>query len=181
MSAAQKAKPGTVTVHTDGGCEGNPGPGGWAAVLRYESRVRELSGGKAATTNNRMELQAAISALAALKRACDVRLFTDSAYLRNGITKWIKGWKIKGWRTVDKQPVKNKDLWRQLDELAAQHRIEWHWLKGHAGHADNERCDELAGAEIAKLRKAHSREQLRALREQFQAGQDQEVQQVNLL
>jgi ribonuclease HI len=169
MSVTQARQPGTVTIHTDGGCEGNPGPGGWAAVLRHGSFAREISGGEPATTNNRMELLAAISALATLNRTCDVALFTDSAYLRNGITKWIKGWKAKGWRTAGKQPVKNEDLWRQLDEHAARHRIEWHWLKGHAGHADNERCDELAGAEIAKLRQAHTRQQLKALRKQFEA------------
>jgi len=170
-SMTQSKSPGTVTIHTDGGCEGNPGPGGWAAVLRCGPHTRELSGGNPATTNNRMELQAAIAALAALNRPCDVELFTDSAYVRNGITGWIKAWKAKGWRTQARTPVKNEDLWRQLDELAGRHRIEWHWLKGHAGHADNERCDELAGKEIANLRKAHSREQLDALREEFMAGQ----------
>lgn len=171
----------TVTIHTDGGCQHNPGPGGWAAVLRYGSHVRELSGGVAATTNNRMELQAAIAALTALRRPARVALFTDSAYLRNGITQWIKGWKAKGWRTKARNPVKNEDLWRQLDELAARHDIEWHWLKGHAGHADNERCDELATAEMAKLRKTFSRDQLRTLCEQFQAGNTPEQQPDSLL
>ena len=178
---AERNISGEVTIHTDGGCEGNPGPGGWAAVLRYGSVVREVSGGEPATTNNRMELQAAISALDALKRPCAVDLFTDSAYLRNGITRWIKGWKAKGWRTANRQPVKNEDLWRQLDELAAHHHIEWHWLKGHAGHADNERCDELAGVEMAKLRKTHTREQLATLRKQFQAAREPGHHQSNLI
>jgi len=181
MPASKQGQPGTVTIHTDGGCEGNPGPGGWAAVLRCGPHVREISGGAPATTNNRMELQAAISALAALNRSCDVELFTDSAYVRNGITKWIKGWKAKSWRTTNRQPVKNEDLWRQLDEFATRHRIEWHWLKGHAGHADNERCDELAGVEIAKLRKTHTRGQLTALREQFEAAREPDSRQAHLI
>lgn len=171
----------TVTIHTDGGCQHNPGPGGWAAVLRYGSHVRELSGGDPATTNNRMELQAAIAALIALKRPERVALFTDSSYVRNGITLWIKGWKAKGWRTKARTPVKNDDLWRTLDELATRHQIEWHWLKGHAGHADNERCDQLATAEMAKIRKTHTREQLRTLCDQFQAGREPDLQQDSLL
>jgi len=171
----------TVIVHTDGGCEGNPGPGGWAAVLRCGTHVRELSGGDPATTNNRMELQAAIAALTALNRTCDVELFTDSAYLRNGITQWIKGWKAKGWRTKARTPVKNEDLWRQLDEHATRHRIEWHWLKGHAGHVDNERCDELAGAEIAKLRASHSPQRLRELCDRFQTGRGRAINQAGLI
>jgi len=172
---------GPVTIHTDGGCAGNPGPGGWAAVLRFGSHVREISGGEPATTNNRMELQAAISALSALTRVCEVRLFTDSAYVRNGITKWIQGWKAKGWRTTERQPVKNEDLWRQLDELAARHRIEWHWLKGHAGHTDNERCDELAGVEMAKLRRSHTPQQLTAMCDQFEAARTPASRQASLL
>jgi ribonuclease HI len=156
-----------ITIHTDGGCEGNPGPGGWAAVLRYGALAREVSGGEPATTNNRMELRAAIGALEALKEACQIELFTDSSYLRNGITKWLISWKARGWRTVDKKPVANEDLWRHLDSLAAQHSIDWRWLKGHAGHADNERCDQLAAAEMLKIRQQFTRAQLLALREVF--------------
>ena len=141
---------------------GNPGPGGWAAVLRHGEQVRELSGGELATTNNRMELRAAIESLNALKQPCAVQLFTDSEYLRNGITAWIKGWKARGWITKDKKPVKNADLWRDLDSACAQHQIQWGWLKGHAGHADNERCDVLAAGEMQKLRQKHSREELKA-------------------
>ena len=169
MSEAQLK---SVTIHTDGGCEGNPGPGGWAAVLRFGEQICEVSGGEPATTNNRMELQAAIGALNALNQSCAVTLHTDSEYLRNGITKWLHGWKRNGWRTADKKPVKNDDLWKQLDEAASRHRIEWRWLKGHAGHADNERCDQLAAAEMAKIRQSHSREQLDALRNQFIASRD---------
>jgi ribonuclease HI len=142
-----------VTIHTDGGCLGNPGPGGWAAVLRCGEAVKEISGSAAMTTNNRMELQAAIEALRVLKRACEVELFTDSQYVRQGITEWIAKWKKRGWKTVGKQPVKNEDLWRALDEAVGPHRLQWRWLKGHAGHRDNERCDRLAGEAIAKLRK----------------------------
>lgn len=170
-----------VTIHTDGACEGNPGPGGWAAVLRHGDRFRELSGGTPATTNNRMELQAAIAALQALKEPCQVELWTDSEYLRQGITDWLPGWKRRGWRTVDKKPVKNEDLWRALDAAAAPHQIRWHWLKGHAGHADNERCDVLAHAEVAKIRKLHTAEQLTALRQTFAASHRREVNQGSLL
>ena len=162
----------SVTIHTDGGCEGNPGPGGWAAVLRFGRQVWEVSGGEPATTNNRMELQAAIAALAALNQTCAIALHSDSQYVRNGITKWLPGWKRNGWRTADRQPVKNEDQWKQLDELAARHRIAWHWVKGHAGHADNERCDQLAAAEMAKIRRSHSREKLARLRDQFLATRD---------
>jgi len=151
-----------VTIHTDGGCEGNPGPGGWAAVLESGGHKKELSGGEAATTNNRMELQAAIGALSALKQPCEVDFYTDSTYVRDGITKWIASWKARGWRTVAKQPVKNEDLWRALDAAAQRHRIAWHWLKGHAGHAGNERCDQLAAAEIARIKKQFTHAQLRA-------------------
>jgi len=151
-----------VLIHTDGGCEGNPGPGAWAAVLRHGSHVREISGGELATTNNRMELRAAIEALEALKEACAVTLFTDSEYLRNGITAWIKGWKARGWITKDKKPVKNADLWRQLERASARHRVSWEWLKGHAGHADNERCDALAGEAIRSLKQRYSAAELSA-------------------
>jgi len=159
-----------ITIHTDGGCEGNPGPGGWAAVLEYGSQTREVSGGEVATTNNRMELQASIAALGALTEPCEVELFTDSTYVRDGITKWIKSWKARGWMTTAKQPVKNEDLWRALDAAAARHRIHWRWLKGHAGHAGNERCDVLAGAEIEGIKRRFSREQLRAAVATLQAG-----------
>ncbi len=140
-----------VRIHTDGGCEPNPGPGGWAVVLEMGGHVRELSGGSPDTTNNRMEMQAAIEALRALPEPCRVELFTDSQYLRKGVCEWLQGWKARGWKTVAKQPVKNQDLWQQLDALVAGHAIHWRWLKGHAGHKLNERCDELAGMEIAKL------------------------------
>ena len=160
-----------VTVYTDGGCVGNPGPGGWGAVLIYGGHVREISGGAPATTNNRMELQAAIEALATLREPCRVRLFTDSQYLREGISQWLAGWKRRGWRTAGKQPVKNADLWRRLDGLVAGHEIEWKWLKGHAGHEHNERCDVLAGEQMAALRRAHSRDDLRERLAQFQREQ----------
>jgi ribonuclease HI len=159
-----------VTIHTDGGCDGNPGPGGWAAVLQYGSQTWEIGGGEPVTTNNRMELRAAIAALGALREPCLVELHTDSEYVRNGITKWIKSWKARGWRTADKQPVKNVDLWRELDVQAARHKVHWHWLKGHAGHALNERCDERAGAEIAKVRQRFSRGQLALLLKEFKSG-----------
>ncbi len=158
-----------ITIHTDGACEGNPGPGGWAALLRYGERVRELSGGDPATTNNRMELQAALAALQALKEPCRVELHTDSVYLRDGMTEWLRGWKARGWRTMDKKPVRNEDLWRALDAQDQLHAIRWHWVKGHAGHPENERCDVLAKAEIAKLRQQFTRAQLAALKEQFAA------------
>jgi len=146
-----------VEIFTDGACSGNPGPGGWGAILRWGERERELSGGEALTTNNRMELTAAIAALEALKRPCAVELFTDSAYLRNGITQWIHGWRRKGWRTADKKPVKNVELWQELDELARRHDITWHWVKGHAGHAENERADELARAAMAPFMRKRRR------------------------
>lgn len=158
-----------VTIHTDGGCEGNPGPGGWAAILRHGKFVRELSGGEPATTNNRMELRAAIEGLQALKEPCRVHLFTDSEYLRNGITQWIKGWKARGWITKEKKPVKNADLWRALDAASAPHQVTWGWLKGHAGHADNERCDVLAGEAIGKIRQQHSAADLQAALAEFRA------------
>jgi len=133
-----------VTIFTDGACSGNPGPGGWGAILTFGDHEKELNGGEEHTTNNRMELLAAISALDALKRPCSVDLHTDSEYLKNGITGWIKNWKKNGWRTADKKPVKNIDLWQRLDAGLSQHDVRWHWVKGHAGHAMNERADELA-------------------------------------
>ena len=139
---------GVVEIYSDGACRGNPGPGGWGAILRYNKREKELWGGEADTTNNRMELMAAIRALEALKRRSHVKLYTDSIYVMKGITTWIHDWKRKGWRTADKKPVKNEDLWRRLDELAARHEIEWHWVKGHAGHPENERADALANKGI---------------------------------
>lgn len=133
-----------IEIFTDGGCRGNPGPGGWGALLRYNGAEKELSGAAPQTTNNRMELTAAIKALEALKEPCRVRLTTDSNYVRNGIMQWIDDWKRRGWRTASKRPVKNRDLWQRLDELAARHEIEWRWVKGHSGHAENERADALA-------------------------------------
>lgn len=133
-----------VIVHTDGACSGNPGPGGWGAILSFGDHEKELKGSEAHTTNNRMELMAAISALEALKKPCRVDLHTDSQYVQNGISSWINGWKRNGWRTADKKPVKNEDLWRRLDEAARKHQVEWHWVKGHAGHPENERADALA-------------------------------------
>jgi ribonuclease HI len=171
-SAAPPALP-TVVVYTDGGAAPNPGPGAWAAVLQYGRHAWEISGAVPATTNNRMELQAAIQALKALNRPCAVSLHTDSNYVRQGITGWIRGWKRNGWKTSTKEPVKNRDLWMALDELAGRHHIEWHWLKGHAGHRWNERCDELATAAIERLRRETPasvlREALAALRESGQA------------
>ena len=137
-----------VEIYSDGACRGNPGPGGWGAVLRYNLKEKELWGGEAATTNNRMELMAAIRALEALKRRSRVKLYTDSLYVMKGISQWIHDWKRRGWRTADKKPVKNEDLWRRLEELAAQHDIEWHWVRGHAGHPENERADKLANKGI---------------------------------
>ena len=141
-----------VEIFTDGACSGNPGPGGWAAILRIGERERELSGGEPVTTNNRMEMMAAIAGLEALKRPCKVGLFTDSTYVRDGVTKWIKGWKRNGWKTADKKPVKNIDLWQRLDAAHAPHKVDWHWVKGHSGHPENERADALARAAIEKLR-----------------------------
>jgi ribonuclease HI len=141
-----------VEIFTDGACKGNPGPGGWGAILRSNGKERELSGGESPTTNNRMELMAAIEALNALKKPCRVQLWTDSNYVRDGITKWIHGWRRNGWKTADKKPVKNAELWQALLDAAAPHRIEWHWVKGHAGHPENERADALACAEAEKRR-----------------------------
>ncbi|HEY0446796.1 MAG TPA: ribonuclease HI [Allosphingosinicella sp.] len=133
-----------VEIFTDGACKGNPGPGGWGAVIRSGEREKELSGGEAHTTNNRMELLAAIRSLEALKRPCEVTVFTDSIYVRDGISKWIHGWRKNGWRTADRKPVKNAELWQELLAAAEPHRIEWRWVKGHAGHPENERADKLA-------------------------------------
>jgi ribonuclease HI len=143
---------GRVVIHTDGACSGNPGPGGWGAILEWGGRRREIKGGEAHTTNNRMELMAAISALEALKRPCDVDLHTDSQYLRQGITGWIHGWKRNGWKTADRKPVKNVDLWQRLEAAIARHTVRWHWVRGHSGHDLNERADELAREAIAELR-----------------------------
>jgi len=137
-----------VVVYTDGACRGNPGPGGWGALLRSSGVEKEIYGGETETTNNRMELLAAIRALEALKRRSKVKLYTDSLYVKKGISAWIHDWKRRGWRTADKKPVKNEDLWRRLDALAAGHDIEWHWVRGHAGHPENERADELANRGI---------------------------------
>jgi ribonuclease HI len=133
-----------VEAFTDGACRGNPGPGGWGVVLRSGAHVKELSGGEPATTNNRMELKAAIEALTALKQPCRVDLYTDSVYVRSGITEWLPAWRARGWKTADKKPVKNQDLWQALAAQAERHDVSWHWVKGHAGHAENERADELA-------------------------------------
>lgn len=141
-----------VEVWTDGACSGNPGPGGWGAILSFRGRERELSGGEAMTTNNRMELMGAIAALETLTRPCTVALHTDSQYLRQGITSWIHGWKKNGWKTADKKPVKNEELWKRLDAALKQHRIEWKWVKGHAGDAMNERADALARAGMAPFK-----------------------------
>ena len=162
-----------VIIHTDGACEGNPGPGGWAAVLEYGSQRKEISGAIPATTNNRMELTAAIEALRVLRESCEVQLFTDSNYLKSGIISWVPGWKRTNWRTSTKTPVKNKDLWVELDDLAAKHKVAWKWLKGHAGHAGNEKCDELARMAIIELRRTHSREQLSEHLARFKAGLEQ--------
>lgn len=133
-----------VQIWTDGACSGNPGPGGWGVLMRFNGRHKELFGGESLTTNNRMELTAAIEALNALNRACNVELYTDSQYLRGGVTGWLANWKANGWKTSNRKPVKNEDLWRALDEASARHRVSWHWVKGHVGHPENERADELA-------------------------------------
>lgn len=140
-----------VRIFTDGGCKGNPGPGGWGAILYYGDARKEIKGAEAETTNNRMELMAAIQALELLKRPCEVELTTDSQYLRQGITQWIHNWKKRGWKTADKKPVKNQDLWQRLDQAVSQHKVKWSWVKGHAGHPDNERADQLANEAIAEL------------------------------
>lgn len=159
-----------VIIHTDGGCHGNPGVGGWAAVLESGKHRKEISGGEPATTNNRMELRAAIEALSHLKRPCVVEIHTDSQYVRNGITKWLAGWKKNGWKTASKEPVKNADLWRTLDVAASRHHVNWRWVKGHAGHDDNERCDQLCQEAMETIKKQHTRQQLAAALTAFKAA-----------
>jgi len=149
LSAAANAA--RVRIYTDGACKGNPGPGGWGALLQFDGREKELCGGEPATTNNRMELTAVIRALEALRRRCDVDLYTDSQYVQKGISEWVASWKRRGWKTADKKPVKNVDLWLELDRLAGGHDIRWHWVRGHAGHAENERADQLANKGIESL------------------------------
>ncbi len=141
-----------VQIYTDGACSGNPGPGGWGAILRYEGKEKELFGSEPLTTNNRMELMAAIAALEALKRPVQVDLYTDSNYLRDGVTKWLSAWKERGWRTADRKPVKNIDLWQRLENAIESHQIEWHWVRGHSGHPENERADALAREAILSLK-----------------------------
>jgi ribonuclease HI len=142
----------SVVVYTDGACKGNPGPGGWGAVLRWKEHEKELFGGERDTTNNRMELTAVIQALSALKSRCRVAVYTDSEYVKNGITTWIHGWKQRGWRTADKKPVKNVELWQRLEALAAQHDVQWHWVRGHDGDPGNERADALANRGVESIR-----------------------------
>jgi len=139
---------GAVILYADGACRGNPGPGGWGALLQHGERERELFGGEPLTTNNRMELRAVIEGLLALKRSCEVVVYTDSQYVQKGISEWIKGWKARGWLTADRKPVKNADLWRDLESAAERHQVTWHWVKGHAGHPGNERADRLANRGI---------------------------------
>ena len=152
-----------VVVYTDGACEGNPGPGGWAAVMAYGEVVREFSGGEIATTNNRMEMQAALEALQRLKEPCEVEVFTDSEYVREGITKWIKTWKLKGW----KKKIKNVELWKALDIATERHVVRWHWVKGHNGNPSNERCDFLATAEAMKFQVSHTKKERDEALEEF--------------
>ncbi len=141
-----------VVIYTDGACKGNPGPGGWGALMRWGSHEKELFGGEARTTNNRMELTAVIEALSALRQRASVAVYTDSEYVKNGITSWIHNWKLRDWRTADKKPVKNVDLWQRLDQLAAAHDVRWHWVRGHDGDPGNERADELANQGVASVR-----------------------------
>ncbi len=150
-SAPEAAEPAVVDIYTDGACSGNPGPGGWGAVLSYKGKEREIHGAEANTTNNRMELTAAIKGLEALNRPVKVRLHTDSVYLKDGITLWIENWKAKGWKTAKRKPVKNEDLWRRLEAAAAGHEVEWRWVKGHAGDPGNERADELARQGVEEI------------------------------
>ena len=152
MDTATKPRSDSVVeIYADGACRGNPGPGGWGVLLRARGAEREIFGGEPATTNNRMELTAVIRALESLKRHCSVRVYTDSQYVQKGISEWIHSWKRRGWRTVDKKPVKNEDLWRRLDELAREHAIEWYWVRGHSGHVENERADALANRGIDEM------------------------------
>ncbi|MER2605644.1 MAG: ribonuclease HI [Siculibacillus sp.] len=144
MSDAAETASNVVRIHTDGACSGNPGPGGWGALIEWRGRAKEICGGEPETTNNRMELMAAIAALETLTRPCEIELWTDSSYVKGGITSWIHGWKKNGWKTADKKPVKNVDLWQRLEAALERHEVSWHWVKGHAGHAENERADELA-------------------------------------
>jgi ribonuclease HI len=144
-----------VVIYSDGACKGNPGPGGWGAWLRSGDHLKELWGGDPATTNNRMELTAVIEALASLKRTCQIDLYTDSEYVKNGITTWIHGWKRRGWKTADGKPVKNVELWQRLEALAKLHHVEWHWVKGHAGDPGNEKADELANRGVAEALAGH--------------------------
>ncbi|SIS77687.1 ribonuclease HI [Insolitispirillum peregrinum] len=146
--------PDIVELYTDGACSGNPGPGGWGVVLRWRGHEKDLFGGEPDTTNNRMELRAVIGGLLALNRACVVHIYTDSQYVKNGMTAWIFGWKKNGWKTADKKPVKNADLWQELDALCRNHTVEWHWVKGHAGHPENERADALARQGVDSIRSA---------------------------
>ena len=154
MAKAAETAPDQVVIYTDGACSGNPGPGGWGAILTWGEHTKELQGGEVETTNNRMELLAAITALESLKRPMAIELWTDSAYVKDGISSWIHGWKKRGWKTADNKPVKNEDLWKRLDAARARHTITWRWIKGHAGHAMNERADELARAGMAPFKAA---------------------------
>jgi ribonuclease HI len=150
MSSAElKTEP--VRIYADGACKGNPGPGGWGAILRYGNEEKEIFGGEGQTTNNRMELTAVIRALEALKKPSLVEVYTDSQYVQKGISEWLRDWKRRGWKTADKKPVKNKELWEELDRLQAQHRVSWHWVRGHAGHPENERADQLANLGVESL------------------------------
>ena len=151
---AKAASEKIVEIFTDGACSGNPGPGGWGAILRYGTTEKEMNGGEPQTTNNRMELMAAIMAIEAVKRPCEIHLHTDSEYLRQGITTWIHSWKARNWRTADKKPVKNVDLWQRLERAIETHDVHWHWVKGHSGHVENERADELARLAIRQMKDA---------------------------
>ncbi len=151
---AKAASKKIVEIFTDGACSGNPGPGGWGAILRYGTTEKEMNGGEPQTTNNRMELMAAIMAIEAVKRPCEIHLHTDSEYLRQGITTWIHSWKARNWRTADKKPVKNVDLWQRLERAIETHDVHWHWVKGHSGHVENERADELARLAIRQMKDA---------------------------
>ena len=150
-----------VEIYTDGACKGNPGVGGWGAILRFGEREKEIFGGTANTTNNRMEMTAVIEALRSLSRPCEAIVFTDSSYVQKGISEWIHGWKRNGWRTSDKKPVKNADLWQELDQLAAGHKVEWRWVRGHAGHPENERADQLANRGVEQVLAGAMRQSMR--------------------